>query len=152
MEPECQWFTFYQETSYCQLLKNCQTLDEDVCDNCLTSQRECIPKNPVCFVEGECQGIFDVIKIAVSAEECLQFCNSTFGCRWFTFYSAALECILLKSCSTIDESCQECISGERRCAEASSSTTASTSTTATYSTTSTPQPRGFLIFLFDKVS
>ena len=138
-EPECQWLTFFQTTNYCELLKNCQTLDEEVCPDCLTSQRECVPEDPVCFVEGECQGIVDIIKTSASAEECLQLCDSTFGCRWFTFYSTGSECILFKSCSTIDATCEACVSGERRCAEATSSTAASTSTT----TTSSPKPKGF---------
>ena len=35
----------------------------------------------------------------------------------------------MKTCSTIDESCNECISGERRCITESSTTTTESSTT-----------------------
>jgi hypothetical protein len=138
-EPDCQWMTFFQTSNICKLLKNCQTLDDEACPDCLTSQRDCIPEDPVCFIKGECQGVIDKIKSTASAEECLQLCNSTFGCRWFTFYATTTECIILRSCSTIDETCEACVSGERRCAEATSSTAASTSTT----TTSAPKPKGF---------
>ncbi len=67
----------------------------------------------------------------------LQRCNSVFDCHWFTFQSKVSDCILLKSCPTIDESHKECISGERRCLETSTSTLATTT-----STTSVPMPSG----------
>jgi len=127
--PECAWATYFPSTSYCELLKNCATLDADVCSDCLTTKRECIPDEPVCWIEGECEGIVDLIVPTSSADDCLQLCSSTFGCHWFTFYARALECVILKTCSTIDESCNECISGERRCIAESSTTATESSTT-----------------------
>jgi hypothetical protein len=50
-----------------------------------------------------------------SVEECLQKCNFTFGCAWFTYYGTASECLLFKNCPSIDESRKDCMSGERRC-------------------------------------
>ena len=41
-----------------------------------------------------------------------------FGCSWFTFQSQPeLEsvCILFTECFTVDETCEHCVSGERRC-------------------------------------
>jgi hypothetical protein len=121
-------------------------LDEEACPDCLTSPKDCIPDDPVCFIEGQCQGIVDIIKTSTSAEECLQLCDSTFGCRWFTFFSTASECILLKSCSTVDESCEACLSGERRCVEVTSTTlltptesTPESTESTTESTESTPE-------------
>ncbi len=138
-DPDCQWLTFFPDGNYCELLKNCQTLDSDFCPECLTSQRDCTPDDPVCFVEGECQGIVDSITAAATASECLQLCNSIFGCHWFTFNSGVSKCILLKSCSTIDPTCKECTSGERRCSEAPTTTTAATTPTPTPTLSTTPE-------------
>jgi hypothetical protein len=138
-DTDCQWLTFFPDGNYCELLENCQKLDTSYCLDCLSSQRECTPDEPVCFVEGECKGIVEGVTSASTTEECLQLCNSVSGCRWFTFDSEVSKCILLKTCPTIDESCKECISGERRCLETSTSTSA---TTTQDSTTSAPMPSG----------
>jgi hypothetical protein len=139
-EADCNWFTFFPSTSYCELLKTCTTLDPEICTDCLTGQPECVPDDPTCWVEGECEGIVDYITGSPSAEDCLDLCSKTLGCRWFTFHGKALECLLLKTCPTIDESCQDCISGERRCIEDVSTTTDVTSTATT--TTTTEKPKG----------
>jgi len=135
-DPNCQWLTFFPDSNYCALLENCQTLDTK-CLNCLSSQRECTQDEPVCFVEGLCMGTIEGITSASTPAECLQLCNSDLDCQWFTFESKASNCILFKSCPTIDESHKECISGERRCLETSTSTLATTT-----STTSAPMPSG----------
>jgi len=41
----------------------------------------------MCWVQGECKGIVDFFEEQATANDCLQLCNSTLGCRWFTFYS-----------------------------------------------------------------
>jgi hypothetical protein len=135
--PNCQWLTFLPDGNYCKLLSNCQTLDSEKCPECLTSRRDCSPDDPVCFVKGECQGMVNNITAAGTASECLQLCNSIFGCHWFTFNPEVSKCILLKSCSTIDPSCKECTSGERRCLE-----TSTTKTTPEESSSSVPVPTG----------
>jgi hypothetical protein len=104
-EADCNWFTFFPSTSYCELLKTCTTLDPEICTDCLTGQPDCVPDDPTCWVEGECEGIVDYVTGSPSAEDCLDLCSKTLGCRWFTFHGKALECLLLKTCPTIDESC-----------------------------------------------
>jgi len=94
-----------------------------------------------CWIQGECLGIVDFFDEQPSANDCLQLCNSTFGCRWFTFHSPSSECLLYQTCPAIDETCEACISGERRCIEESSSSTASS---ASSSTITTPMPAGNL--------
>jgi hypothetical protein len=136
-EPECAWTTYFPRTSYCQLYSTCPSIDSEYCEDCLSSQQECIPDDPVCWVGGECKGVVHHTEMAASAEECLHVCNSTVSCRWFTFNTEVSECLLFKSCSVLDESCEECISGERRCIEETSTTT-----TEPVTTTSTPIPRG----------
>ena len=112
---DCIWSTFYPDTSYCQLLKTCSRLDPESCPYCLTSEKDCVPDPPSCSASGECQGIVDQVVRLPDHEECLLHCNGTLGCRWITFHSAASECVLLKSCPLLIESCHSCISSERRC-------------------------------------
>ncbi len=81
------------------------------------------------MLTGQCQGLVDYVEPLASAEECLQLCHSTRGCRWFTFQSTVSECILYKNCPSFDETCEACISGEQRCFESESTTTSTTTTT-----------------------
>ncbi len=100
---------------------------------------------PICWAEGECMGIVDFFDEQATANDCLQLCNSTLGCRWFTFYSPSSECLLYQTCLSIDASCKDCISGERRCIDDSiSSTSSSVSTT----TVTTPMPAGTFYVMF----
>ena len=72
------------------------------------------------------------------SEECLQECKSKFGCRWFTFHShksPEVMCVLYSDCPSLDEACETCISGERRCEDGSSTTSTTTYTTRTTTTT-----------------
>lgn len=130
-EPRCAWATFAAETGYCELLENCSILDAEICPNCLTGQRDCIPDDPQCMASGECEGTVDFFETLPTVEECLGLCNSTIGCRWITFHTEANECILFKNCPTIDESCKSCVSSERRCLQSQPTTTISPSTTTT---------------------
>ncbi len=95
----------------------------------------------MCWVQGECKGIVDFFEEQATTNDCLQLCNSTLGCRWFTFYSPSSNCLLYQTCLSINESCGDCISGERRCIEEPSSSTASS---ASSSTITTPMPAGNL--------
>lgn len=66
--------------------------------------------------------------------------RSQAGCRWFTFYEIGSECILFKNCATLDQSCQECVSGERRCSQATTTIATTTTITTTTDETTTPKP------------
>ena len=35
---DCNWFTYFPHLSYCQLLFNCSTIDEQFCGDCLSGQ------------------------------------------------------------------------------------------------------------------
>jgi len=86
----------------------------------------------ICLIQGQCQGNVISIEASSSKDECLQQCKDTEGCKWFTFLAkneAKDSCILYRDCTTIDESCSNCISGESRCKEELSTTTTAASTT-----------------------
>ena len=92
--------------------------------------RTVFPMNQPAQSKENCVGIRIHSEELPTAEDCLQLCDATLGCRWFSFYSSVPECVLFKNCPSIDESSEDCISGERRCIdETSSSTTEMTSTT-----------------------
>ncbi len=132
------WLTYYPDTSFCELLTNCSSLESQQCDNCLSAQHNCIPNEKVCSVKGNCIGIRIQSEETPTAEDCLQLCDLTQGCRWFSFYTLVPECVLFQNCLSIDESCEDCISGERRCIdEEMSSTTEMTSTTTETTSTTT---------------
>jgi hypothetical protein len=38
---ECGWFTFSQDTNYCELFTNCTYLDSKICPKCLSGERNC---------------------------------------------------------------------------------------------------------------
>ncbi len=50
-------------------------------------------------------------------EECLGLCKTTDGCSWFTHIQSSSVCLLMTDCQTLDESCDDCISGEVTCEE-----------------------------------
>ena len=52
-----------------------------------------------------------------SKEDCLSLCKITEGCNWFTHIQSSSVCLLLTDCQTLDELCDDCISGEVTCEE-----------------------------------
>jgi hypothetical protein len=144
--------TYLPDISFCELLTDCSSLETELCDNCLSAQHDCIPNEKACSIQGSCNGIKMHSEEMQTAKDCLQLCDSTRGCRWFTFYTLVPVCVLFENCPSIDESSEDCISGERRCidevvsstteittttTEITSTTTEITSTTSTTTTTST---------------
>ena len=84
------------------------------------SSLACAPPEPECELKGLCVGnLVQFEEKCDSYEQCLNLCKESQGCRWFTFASLESsnksECILLNDCNTLDETCEKCLSGERRC-------------------------------------
>jgi len=79
----------------------------------------CTPVPPQCDLQGRCVGNVLHVNEVQTAKECLNNCKATDGCRWFSFVptntSVMSSCILYHDCNTLDEDCQGCVSGERRC-------------------------------------
>ena len=50
-----------------------------------------------------------------SREDCLDSCKRNTNCQWFTYDLTTKICLLMASCDTVDESCEDCFSGEARC-------------------------------------
>jgi hypothetical protein len=62
-----------------------------------------------------CQGTSYDSKQVSSKEECLQLCKGDARCIWFTHFSSSKMCLLYTDCLTVDETCDECVSGEFSC-------------------------------------
>ena len=90
--------------------------------------------------------------IVDTAEDCLEDCKSTKGCKWFSFANFAESeksiCFIYRDCATleVDESCTSCVSGEQRCQSGTDTTTSATTSSTSASTTTTPQSSGEFLF------
>ena len=110
----CNWFTYSEKRSLCQIFKNCPVLDLQSCHDCTSGPKNCLEAEPKCGIQGECKGnIFEHGEMAFTSDECLRLCNSMPGCGWFTFYKEIFQCVLFETCSIAF--CQNCVSGETRC-------------------------------------
>ena len=111
---ECQWFTFFGKLQHtCVLFANCTAIDTTNCDQCVSGERECQPL--ACFVQGQCEGLLDFGLETNSATECLDVCQSFDQCTWFTYKPEVQLCLLYQTCTTLDETCTTCISGQQGC-------------------------------------
>ena len=72
-------------------------------------------EKPQCWIQGQCLGETLDIERVENVEACLAKCKSKSACYWFTFFKPAAECIQFKTCPAIDDTCTDCISGERSC-------------------------------------
>jgi hypothetical protein len=74
----CTWFSFFPDSNFCQTFSSCKNVDETLCPNCISGQRECENLAPTCFVQGNIY--LDHLNIFLTAwhSNC-QFFNSAFS-------------------------------------------------------------------------
>lgn len=115
-QKKCEWFTYYEETKYCNLYHGC-----------------------TCNKLGECRESSRVgVSFPQNVEDCRKDCKEHTNCQWFTYYEEAKFCNLFDSCTEFTTDCLQCVSGEVPCPEVLTMTvTTTTTTTATTTTTST---------------
>ena len=108
------------------------------CSDCVSGDSDCL----VCFVEGQCLGSFLGTLETDDAEDCLEVCQDTDGCGWFSYDSSDGLCLLTADCQEVDEGCGSCVAGQVECdgggeqgEDSSSSTTTATSALSTPTTT-----------------
>ena len=70
---------------------------------------------PQCWVQGQCLGQTLDLEIVDNEDVCLAKCKSKSQCSWFTFFKSVSECILFRTCPAIDDTCIDCLSGEKNC-------------------------------------
>ena len=114
----CNWFSYYPQLAFCQLLHNCSELNVPKCPDCLSGQVDCSAPEPQCWVQGQCRGNMIILEETGTREECLELCKQEEGCKWFTYYGrtrVGQSCVLFRDCPELQEDCEACVSGERRC-------------------------------------
>ena len=57
----------------------------------------------------------DYTKRFLFPDDCLDACQSDPECQWFTYNFPTSACFLFSDCELFDETCSECISGQRNC-------------------------------------
>ena len=93
-------------------VSNCRKFDSNTPD-WISGESRC--ENPQCWVQGQCLGdTLDIGRID-NEDACLAKCKSESECHWFTFFKPAAECIQFRTCPAIDDTCTDCLSGERSC-------------------------------------
>jgi len=114
MNSFCKWFTFFKDTTYCQLYRDCVILDDQSCSDCLSGEKDCSPPEIKCGLTGKCRGEAFSTKSAQTTDECLKLCQAEASCNWFTFYGKQQSCHLFTSCNNLD-GCDACVSGNSKC-------------------------------------
>ena len=115
LNTQCNWFTFYKKASYCQLFKNCDTLDVQFCPDCLTGEKDCKAPEIKCWLTGKCEGEAFSVNTTQTSEECLGLCQENGdNCHWFTFDERKKVCQLHSKCSSLI-GCDSCVSGNSQC-------------------------------------
>ena len=118
----CNWFSYSPQLAFCELLHNCSVLSIPECPDCLSGQVDCKIPEPQCWVQGQCKGNMIHFEEASTQEECLEICKKEEGCKWFTYYNrtrVGQSCVLFHDCPVLQDDCDGCVSGEKRCETAS---------------------------------
>lgn len=119
---ECAWFSFDPAMKSCILLSECNTLDTSKygmgCSRCISGQKECDESNGSggkCWIPGRCKGVMIGLEKTCSQKDCLGACQANGNCNFFTYDARTQFCEMLSGCSTVDNSCLTCVSGEDQC-------------------------------------
>ena len=69
-----------------------------------------------CDIPGFCEGSTIGVSFFDTDIECIQFCQETDGCEWYSYNSDSSLCSAFADCPTLDTSCEpSCVSGENEC-------------------------------------
>jgi len=111
----CAWFSYYLELSVCILFSDCGILNQEECPDCVSGQTNCTPQF-YCQIPGRCQGIFLHAEHQISEYSCLESCYQEPECHWMTWDASDDTCFFFRNCYfSLEDTCQGCITGERKC-------------------------------------
>ena len=137
----CNWITFNDQNKVCLDYSDCPEIDQK-CEVCTSGERDCV-MGASCNLKGFCQGHVLSYNVTSSLMACQESCQALQACAWYSYHTDNSLCVLTSDCPTFDESCTNCVSGERACFEGEPSSTTSSSTTAASSTTTPLNPNPF---------
>ncbi len=115
-QTDCEYFTWFENDNDCLLFSDCD-FNATMCDNCYTGSVNCSVYT--CFEAGTCQnGLYLAHDHLRDADECLNYCQSEPGCKWFSFDpSDGNICVLTETCPNVTTSCagSGCVRGQVEC-------------------------------------
>ena len=112
--PNCNYFTYNEDTLSCLAYDSCPTLSTNTCNNCYSGQTYC-NYYVQCGLPGRCIGVFLYYEMRDSEHDCIAMCHSTNGCLYYTYDTYTQACNAYSSCAGLDNSCLNCVSGESKC-------------------------------------
>ena len=128
-DADCSWWS-HDGDEFCLLTSRCTYLDTSY-TAAISGEKDCaivttehptttkIPENPECDMPGQCKGTFAGFDVTGTRDLCLNYCQETPNCQWWTFDPQTNYCTLSSS-----EDCNfepspshpDTISGKRDCA------------------------------------
>lgn len=112
----CAWFSHYNQTNVCQLMKDNVNQTHSGEGICLSGQRGCQDlEEPKCGFAELCDGNVVAEAYTSDAKTCLERCQKPGDCKWFSFHKTDNRCTLFDSCPKPFASDGNYISGEKRC-------------------------------------
>ena len=64
---------------------------------------------------GFCIGVSLDLSLQDSANKCLEACQDEPECQFFSFNAGDSACTLSSDCQWVDETCKDCVHGQRAC-------------------------------------
>jgi hypothetical protein len=110
----CSWITFIEDNQECIQFLDCPIIDPQY-NTSYSGQAECEPEGFVCDELGFCQGHLLMADVRNSSTDCLAFCQSEAECQWYSFFGDDGNCLLTTDCPVVDESCSDCVYGQKEC-------------------------------------
>lgn len=123
---KCTHFTFFPGTfsrdgimerkAACFKYTGCANFEEKGCTNCISGQSECGALE--CGIDRCCKGDQVGSLFGVTAEQCLEYCNTNVSdCKWYSYYKELEGCILTNAeeCDDDGEPEGTCNSGQKGC-------------------------------------
>ena len=112
----CFWYSFDMYSGLCLALEDCPTLDDIMTrpdsTHYTSGNKDC--RKYRCHEPGMCHGT--IIEANTYRNDCLDQCQDTPECLWFTYFPKDKACILFADdCSDSLFSCSDCFSGQRQC-------------------------------------
>jgi len=143
----CAWYTFYPTDNLCTLHEQCGVVSED-CDDCMSGQDTC----PACNVRGECEGVNFHLEPDVEEQQCLELCEDSELCYYYSYSQDDHYCLLFTSCPSLTlMPCPSCVTGQPGCTlgeeEPSTSTSSVGPSTTTPSVETTTEAGAYIIVL-----
>jgi hypothetical protein len=112
----CTWITHNSTNMDCIQFLDCPSIDP-TCTTCYSGEVGCRQEGVICDEAGFCQGNFIMADTKNSSADCLKFCQSQEECQWYSYFLDTLDCTLTSDCPIIDDTCSNCVHGQKECEE-----------------------------------